>query len=368
MTDVVAGSEEKENIVHRVSDAIKQIQIAYTGTSTASIATSADTRVVCLLSQLDAMLCHGLKHKRNTELSFWQFVRTFIPQSEVKDITLLKNITTDSGRGRAWLRGCLNDQSMRTHIHQMVEHIDHAKTYYEPHAFVLDEEKMETVAMLFQGLDTHFMLEMDTQEIDSVRTADTQHQKSQEDVVEAKAKGLFSTAVEPQQITVVKHVKKKKKKKKKQKSSSTNSTEEDIFNESKPSSTSPLERNDGDASQVISAVLPSQDEEVHVVDASDNNDDNPYSSPFNDMPDLSTLTVEDILKQVVLCLLLDFIVVSFFLGFFFVCGGYCSTFLRANRFRLPTLHMTPQLPQVHLLRIFLQMLRKKPKVTMLPLL
>ena len=106
-------------------------------------------------------------------------MRNFLDQADVVHLTCLENVTTDSGRGRAvgnlrfafifpllpplcppapgphpdraWVRMALNEQTMQGFLKRMAEEPEVARAHYDDHAFLLDEENTNTLAMLFQG-------------------------------------------------------------------------------------------------------------------------------------------------------------------------------------------------------------------------
>ena len=43
---------------------------------------------------------------------------------EIQRFSGLKHITTDMGRGRAWLRACLNEHSLERYMHMLIEKDD----------------------------------------------------------------------------------------------------------------------------------------------------------------------------------------------------------------------------------------------------
>jgi len=48
-------------------------------------------------------------------------VREILTKHEVDRFIMLKNIDTDSGRGRAWLRAALNEHSLERYMHMLIE-------------------------------------------------------------------------------------------------------------------------------------------------------------------------------------------------------------------------------------------------------
>jgi sorting nexin-29 len=52
---------------------------------------------------------------------------------------LLKTVTTDAGRGRAWIRAALNEHSLERYVHLFLADPALLEQHYEPWAFVRDE-------------------------------------------------------------------------------------------------------------------------------------------------------------------------------------------------------------------------------------
>ena len=55
---------------------------------------------------------------------FWQYVKENLTKHEQDRFYTLKNITTDSGRGRAWMRSALNEHSLERNMHMILENDD----------------------------------------------------------------------------------------------------------------------------------------------------------------------------------------------------------------------------------------------------
>lgn len=53
--------------------------------------------------------------------AFWQYVKEHLTKHEVQRFNTLKQINTDIGRGRAWLRACLNEHSLERYMHMLIE-------------------------------------------------------------------------------------------------------------------------------------------------------------------------------------------------------------------------------------------------------
>ncbi|CAJ0967190.1 unnamed protein product [Ranitomeya imitator] len=121
---------------------------------------SAIVMVICLCAQFEAVLQHGLKRSRGlaltaaaikqaagfsskteTEPVFWVYVKEILNKHELQRFYALKNISTDIGRGRAWLRCALNEHSLERYVHMLLADPNRLSFFYEDWSFVLDEER-----------------------------------------------------------------------------------------------------------------------------------------------------------------------------------------------------------------------------------
>lgn len=114
-------------------DYVKQCQVKYGGKT--ELATEFDHCVAGLCCALEAVLSHGLRTKPQDELhgsalkqvsdivssslsfnnetpGFWPFVKHHLTKHEQERYAVLRNIWTDIGRGRAWIRSALNERSL----------------------------------------------------------------------------------------------------------------------------------------------------------------------------------------------------------------------------------------------------------------
>ena len=63
-------------------------------------------------------------------------------------LTIKLSISPD----RAWIRMTLNEQSTQSFFKKFSSQPDIARQYYEDFALLLDEERLNMLAMLFQGM------------------------------------------------------------------------------------------------------------------------------------------------------------------------------------------------------------------------
>ncbi|KAK7113455.1 sorting nexin-29-like [Littorina saxatilis] len=169
---------ERQSLLTRLLDAVKQCQVRFGGRS--ELATDSDSRVSCLCATFEAALQHGMKKNNkalsalrhmteraglgkmsdffsevkhmDTEPAFWQYVKEHLTKHEVQRFNTLKLITTDMGRGRAWLRACLNEHSLERYMHMLIEKEDIVRHYYHDWAFMCDQERNSMLPTMSAGL------------------------------------------------------------------------------------------------------------------------------------------------------------------------------------------------------------------------
>uniref|UniRef100_A0A8D3CPK5 Sorting nexin 29 n=1 Tax=Scophthalmus maximus TaxID=52904 RepID=A0A8D3CPK5_SCOMX len=127
--------ENKEN--RSATHNIVQCQIRFGGRK--EIATDSDSRVICLCAQFEAVLQHGLRKSRGlaltaaalkqaagfsskveAELTFWFYVKEHLNRHELQRFYSLRQICSELGRGRAWLRCALNEHSLERYLHTLL--------------------------------------------------------------------------------------------------------------------------------------------------------------------------------------------------------------------------------------------------------
>ncbi|XP_063286372.1 sorting nexin-29 [Pelobates fuscus] len=172
MSVLQSNDVKRQCLLERLLDAVKQCQIRFGGRK--EIASDSDSRVICLCAQFEAVLQHGLKRSRGlaltaaaaikqaagfaskteTELAFWVYVKEILNKHELQRFYALKNITTDIGRGRAWLRCALNEHSLERYIHMLLGDPNRLSFFYEDWSFLLDEERSSMLPNMAAGLNS----------------------------------------------------------------------------------------------------------------------------------------------------------------------------------------------------------------------
>uniref|UniRef100_A0A8C6PE38 Sorting nexin 29 n=1 Tax=Nothobranchius furzeri TaxID=105023 RepID=A0A8C6PE38_NOTFU len=148
-----------------------QCQIRFGGRK--EIATDSDSRVICLCAQFEAVFQHGLRKSRGlaltaaalkqaagfsskteAELNFWFYVKEHLNRHELQRFYCLRQISSELGRGRAWLRCALNEHSLERYLHTLLADRPRLGTFYEDWAFLLDEERGSMLPTMAAGLNS----------------------------------------------------------------------------------------------------------------------------------------------------------------------------------------------------------------------
>nr|XP_028561098.1 sorting nexin-29 isoform X3 [Podarcis muralis] len=160
---------KRQFLLERLLDAVKQCQIRFGGRK--EIASDSDSRVTCLCAQFESVLQHGLKRTRGLALTaaaikqaagfsskaemepvFWYYVKEVLNKHELQRFYSLRNITTDVGRGRAWLRCALNEHSLERYFHMLLADKSRLSVFYEDWSFMMDEERSSMIPTMAAGL------------------------------------------------------------------------------------------------------------------------------------------------------------------------------------------------------------------------
>ncbi|MGH0130125.1 UNVERIFIED_CONTAM: hypothetical protein FKN15_041176 [Acipenser sinensis] len=180
---------KRQHLLERLLDAVKQCQIRFGGRK--EIASDSDSRVICLCAQFEAVLLHGLRRSRGlaltaaaikqvagfsskaeTELSFWFYVKEHLNRHELQRFYSLHSITTEVGRGRAWLRCALNEHSLERSLHTLLSDRTRLGAYYEDWAFIIDEERASMLPTMAAGLNSIlFAIQIDNMDLNGQNRA-----------------------------------------------------------------------------------------------------------------------------------------------------------------------------------------------------
>ncbi|MGH0129646.1 UNVERIFIED_CONTAM: hypothetical protein FKN15_048351 [Acipenser sinensis] len=180
---------KRQHLLERLLDAVKQCQIRFGGKK--EIASDSDSRVICLCAQFEAVLLHGLRRSRGlaltaatikqvagfsnkseTELSFWFYVKEHLNRHELQRFYSLHSITSEVGRGRAWLRCALNEHSLERSLHMLLSDRTRLGAFYEDWAFIMDEERASMLPTMAAGLNSIlFAIQIDNTDLNGQNRA-----------------------------------------------------------------------------------------------------------------------------------------------------------------------------------------------------
>lgn len=123
---------------------------------------------MALCSVLEAIFLHGLKDSllnRVTEVlsgpdfdampqpSFWGPLLVFSHREIIDQIQALKQITTEVGYCRAWIRLALNEGLLSSYLTSIQRDNSALKPYYDRAAFIRDSDHLEVARRLIESLD-----------------------------------------------------------------------------------------------------------------------------------------------------------------------------------------------------------------------
>nr|CAI5849692.1 unnamed protein product [Callosobruchus analis] len=186
------SANEGEDLLKQLLDCVKECQKRYGGKK--ELATEFDSCVAGLCLSLEAVFLHGLKTKALTaengpsalkqvsdivahslhitneteSPSFWPFVNKHLTKHEQERFDGLKQIWTDIGRGKAWIRSTLNEKSLERYFHTVLSNQAILTDHYETWAILRDDEKNSMLPNMAAGLTSIlFAISIDKPELNS---------------------------------------------------------------------------------------------------------------------------------------------------------------------------------------------------------
>ena len=145
-----AQSVTKNHILKAITDAVSEVQYHYRNSGDALPSNDITTR---LCTALEAVFIHGLKDTflgrlssrfsdggvaspKMPEPSFWTFALVFSHKEVIGQIEAMKQIISDVGRSRTWLRMALNDGLLLSYLSAMIADKVSLAVHYEKFAFL----------------------------------------------------------------------------------------------------------------------------------------------------------------------------------------------------------------------------------------
>ncbi|KAJ8320707.1 hypothetical protein KUTeg_002294 [Tegillarca granosa] len=180
----------KDRIIANVSKAIKSVQECCSNTENPVILSNNSWQCHKLCEHFDHVFLHGLKHIGH---GYWKVVTEFTRKNAIKEIKRLQNVTTDLGRGRAWLFMALNESSLESYLRCFEMNEKLVKKYYVKESLVLDQQRMNVLLTLTAGLEyAVFQLDYDVAYLD-LNTYPPRSRAESEAAREDEDKSMLST-------------------------------------------------------------------------------------------------------------------------------------------------------------------------------
>eukprot|EP00092_Neocalanus_flemingeri_P018720 GFUD01020275.1.p1 GENE.GFUD01020275.1~~GFUD01020275.1.p1 ORF type:complete len:796 (+),score=193.24 GFUD01020275.1:230-2617(+) len=181
ITRCTSAAERRQELLDSTLGAVKKCQVRFGGK--VELATEGNDEINNLCTRLEMALLHGLKvvtpslgmaviknvkdlvsnNFGSTENGgVWRIVRTILNKHEYERYLMLASVTNDTGRGRAWLRSVLNEQSLERYLHMLLGDEIRLKEFYEEWAFMRDQERSSMLPSMAAGLcSIRFALKVD---------------------------------------------------------------------------------------------------------------------------------------------------------------------------------------------------------------
>jgi len=182
--------KERQELMSEVLTAVKNVQSRFGGRS--ELATEENPAVRQLCNALQNILQHRIATRgqdvlRNTlnilkspagssgtgggigaAPPFWTYVKTRLSKHEFERYMMLKQVSTDGGRGRAWLRSALNEHSLERFMHSLTSDTKAVSTFYTSGAFLLDHERSSMLPQIASGVGSIlFAINIDNAALDT---------------------------------------------------------------------------------------------------------------------------------------------------------------------------------------------------------
>eukprot|EP00095_Tigriopus_kingsejongensis_P009851 maker-scaffold21_size687808-snap-gene-5.40 protein:Tk09851 transcript:maker-scaffold21_size687808-snap-gene-5.40-mRNA-1 annotation:"pleckstrin homology domain-containing family m member 1-like" len=161
--------QAKATIKSKLVIAIKDLQVDHVDVARPKpIENQGEANKLC--HALEAMLVHGLKQrsflgkinhallgskqgKRLPEVHFWLFAMIFSHKHTLEDIGHLKQINTDIGRSRAWVRLALNEGLLLSYLQAMAKDKHTCRQHYQNTAFIRDSDCFDVAIKYLLGIE-----------------------------------------------------------------------------------------------------------------------------------------------------------------------------------------------------------------------
>ncbi len=117
---------------------------------------------------LPVSLGGGSAAAASSSTTYWPFLKAFLSKHDLERFYLLRRVSTDLGRCRAWLRAALNEHSLERYLLAMVADRDSLDKFYEEWGFLRDAERGSMLPTAAAGLSSvTFALRIDLASLNS---------------------------------------------------------------------------------------------------------------------------------------------------------------------------------------------------------
>ncbi|XP_017769273.1 PREDICTED: sorting nexin-29 isoform X2 [Nicrophorus vespilloides] len=180
-------NQDINRLLNQLLECVQLCQRRFGGKT--EIATEFDSCVSSLCTSLEAVFEHGLRnrplekistlkqvsevvtttlHLNNDTPSYWPFIKKHLTRHEFERFELLKQVWTNGGKCKAWIRSSLNERSLERNFHKVLSDPDLLHTYYEHWAFLCDHERSNLLPNMAAGLASIlFAVNIDKPELNS---------------------------------------------------------------------------------------------------------------------------------------------------------------------------------------------------------
>ncbi|XP_020806317.1 sorting nexin-29 [Drosophila serrata] len=187
--------QRREDIFRRLQESAHQISQNYSGKE---LATERDESVQELCDALEELLGYGLRQtsgststfsaasfiqnmqemvtgnagagSNNNDATLWDFCQKHLTPHERQRYADLKQIWTNVGRGRAFIRAALNEKRLHSHVLTWLSDEELLHRFYTPWSLLLNEEAAKKLPEIIDSLnDVLFALNVDTTELNAPR-------------------------------------------------------------------------------------------------------------------------------------------------------------------------------------------------------
>ena len=210
------SDKKKQSLLDDLLKSVKECQIRFGGKS--ELATENEDVISSLCSKFEAILNHGLKSNHDSGLSAggsggslkdkftqftgspspnnhlkkrspWPFIRLHLNRHELERYMLLRQVTSDSGRAKAWLRSSLNEHSLERYFHILISDQENLTQFYETFSFMKDSERVAVLPQMASGLSSIlFAIKIDNEALNHDHDDDVNSTKTSNELVAVQKK------------------------------------------------------------------------------------------------------------------------------------------------------------------------------------